>query len=425
MQGEMKLSRKGLITIFKRMNAFLLVLCLILQIFPLPQEISAGQWDEGVTKKRPYFNDSPWNLKIGDNPVYDPYSDIYIDNLHGPFGANPNMYALPIYEVSKNTPLIEVILSGWYSNVVDNGTRLIKKWKARVNIPIPSDARPAKGTDSTIVIWNTQTGDEWGFWKSKKLNSQTWMARNGYHYNTNWNAVPPYGFISRGAGVPKLVGVIRPWELKKGKIDHAIGFAVNYPSSLYIYPASMSDGQSMHPAALPEGARLQLNPTLTKKDFNSWGMNREGFVIAKALQEYGMILTDGSDHPKISIEYQGTAHWGDLLNKNIVENIPYSAFKLLSLSTPKRPIHPKNLSFEIKKKHIFLKWDPSPTATRYRVKRRQQGKKDFKLLDKWVTKTYYVDKVVKSGAIYEYKVIAVNCNGLSQPSQVKIFYNGG
>lgn len=402
------------------MIASLLVVPFIFQMIFLTQEISAEQMDEGLIQNRPYSNDSPWNLKIGPNPAYDLHSDIYIEHLHGPLGANPNMYAPPIYEVSENTPLSEVILLGWYSNVVDGGTRLIKTWKARVKIPIPADGQPAKGTDSTIVIWNTQTGDEWGFWKSRKINNQTWMARNGYHYNTNWNAIPPHGFISRGAGVPKLVGVIRPWELKKGRIDHAIGFAVNYPNSLYIYPAITSDGKSMHPAALPEGARLQLDPTLTKKDFKSWGLSREGLAIAKALQEYGMILTDGSGHPKLSVEYQGTAHWGDLLNKDIVKNIPYSAFKLLSLETPRQPQHIKNLCFEIKQKHVVLKWDPSPTATRYRVKRRQEGEKHYKLLDKSVTKTYYVDKTVNKNATYEYEVIAVNYNGLSQALRVTI-----
>ena len=418
-------SRKRVITTCKYMIALLLVLSLIFQIFPLPQEISAGQWDKVVTKKRPYSNDSPWNLKIGPQPVYDPYSKIFIDNIHGWFGADASWFEFPLYEVSKKTTVKKVKISGVYSKVVDNGTRLIIEKRTSVEVPIPEGARPARGTDANIILWNPETGDEWGFWQAKVLYDGSWLARNGYYYNTEWDAIPPFGFVSRGAGLPYIAGLIRPWELKQGKIKHAIGFAVNYPSQLYIYPATKSDGQSMHSAALPEGARLQLDPTLTEKDFRSWGLSREGRVIARALQEYGMILTDGSGHPKIFVEYQDTAHWGDLLDKNIVRNIPYSAFKLLSLDTPRQPKHPKNLSFEIKKKHVFLKWDPSPTATRYRVKRRQQGEKHFKLLDKWVTETYYVDKMGKSGAIYEYKVIAVNYNGLSQPSQVTIVNNGG
>ena len=305
---------------FKCIGIFLLVLSSMFQIFLLPQEISAGRGDQRVTNKRPYSDDSPWNLKISRNPLYDPHSKIYIANIHGIFGANPNMYAFPLYEVSKKTPLRKVMLSGWYSNVVENGKRLIRDRRITVEVPIPEGAKPAWGSDSHIVMWNPKTGDEWGFWGAKPLFNGNWKACNGYHYNTKWDAVPPTGFISRGAGIPYFAGLIRPWELKQGRIEHAIAFAVNYPSGSYVYPATKSDGSEM-PPALPEGARLQLDPELTEKDFDVWGLSREGKIIARALQEYGMILTDGSGHPKISIEYQGTAHWGGVLNKDIVRNI--------------------------------------------------------------------------------------------------------
>ena len=417
-------SRKELMTICKLIYAFLLVLVLILQIPPFSQQIFAGQWEKGVTKKRPYSNNSPWNLKIGPRPVYDPHSKFYVASIHGWFGADAHWFEFPLYEVSKKTPLKKVKISCVYSKVVDNGTRLIIKKRISAEVPVPEGAKPAKGTDANIIFWNPKTGDEWGFWQAKIRYDGSWSARNGYYYNTNWNAVPPKGFISRGAGLPYFAGLIRPWEIEQGKIEHAIGFSLNYPSPLYVYPATKSDGISKAIPSLPEGARLQLDPTLTKEDFQLWRLNKEGRIIARALQEYGMILVDGSGHPKISVEYEGTAHWGDLLNKNAVSNIPYSAFKLLSLNTPRQPERPKNVNFEIKKRHVFLKWDPSPTATRYRIKRRQQEEKNFKLLDKWVTKTYYLDKNVKIGALYEYKIIAVNHNGLSQPSQVKIFING-
>lgn len=270
------------------------------------------------TKKaiRPYSHDSPWNLRIGPNPNYDPDGPIYISEMDGIFGANPNMYATPVYYVTRDTPIRQVILTGWYSNVIEKGQKLIKKRRVTVEVPIPSGAEPARGKDSHIVLWNTSTGNEWGFWKAQQLPSGNWTAKNGYHYNTNWDAVPPEGFVSRGSGNPYLAGLIRPWELAKGKINHAIAFAVNYPSKFHVYPATKSDGSEL-PPALPEGARLQLDPTLTEEDFNNWGLNREGKIIARALQEYGMILTDGSGHPKISIEYEGTAHWGELLTKDV------------------------------------------------------------------------------------------------------------
>jgi hypothetical protein len=372
-----------------------------------------------VAKKRPYSDDSPWNLKIGPKPVFDPNSDMYIAQFHGPFGANPNMYAKPVYEVSQSTPRKSVIVSRWYSNVINNGTKLIRQREVTVTIPIPDNAVPAKGRDAHIILWDPKTGDEWGFWQAEPQRDGTWVVRNGYHYNTNWKGVPPVGFLSRGAGLPYLAGLIRPWELEQGRIEHAIAFAVNYPSRFHIYPATRSDGKGL-PPDLPVGARLQLDPTLTDKDFQGWGLSREGQVIAKALQEYGMILTDGGGHPKISIEYEGTAHWGRLLDKDIVKNIPYSGFKVLSLDTPEKPAPPRDLRLEYKERKVFLAWQSSPTATRYRIKRVLLDQGRFEILADWVTSSYYADTSAQEKAEYEYHIFAINHNGISEPSKAAL-----
>ncbi len=364
---------------------------------------------------RPYTDDSPWNLPIGPNPRYEPTGHHYISQLHGIFGANPNKYASPVYIVSAETPLREVSLSGWWSNVVDDGERLIVTRRGVVSIPIPDGALPAAGKDSNIILWNPESGDEWGFWQAEPGPDGKWLARNGYHYNTKWSGVPPEGFVSGGAGSPYLTGLVRPWELRRGRIDHAIGFAVNYPSSFFIYPATKSDGSAM-PPALPEGARLQLDPALTEQDFDRWGLSREGKVIARALQEYGMILTDGSGHPKLSIEYEGTAKWGSLLDKDIVRRIPYSAFKLLSLDAPARPDAPGNLVGELTREGIRLNWQPVASANRYRVQRRPPSGDFFTCADN-VVGTTWLDTTLESNTGYEYRVLAVNHNGLSEPSR--------
>ena len=76
------------------------------------------------------------------------------------------------------------------------------------------------------------------------------------------------------------------------------------------------------------------------------GLDLTGRIIAKALQHYGMILVDGSGHPKIYAEYEGTANWNGVIHKNTVRNIPYHAFRVLSLRTPETPLPPENISVE-------------------------------------------------------------------------------
>jgi hypothetical protein len=280
---------------------------------------------------RPYASTSPWNTPIGSSPIYDAQSSYHITALAGTFGSDPTQYTMPVYEVSSSTPLRSVKLSGVFSTVVDNGTRLTNQSGATVQVPIPAGASSAAGNDAQIVILNRQTGDEWGFSKAVANADGTWSASNGYRYNTAWSAVPPSHFASRGAGVPYLTGLIRPCEIARGYIDHAIAFAYDYPTAQYVYPATRSDGNGSGPD-LPEGARLQLDPQLTDAQIQGWGCTGSCLIIAHALQTYGMITIDKSGHPKIYAEYEGTAHWNGTIKASTVSKIPYSAFKVINLT---------------------------------------------------------------------------------------------
>ncbi len=144
--------------------------------------------------------------------------------------------------------------------------------------------------------------------------------------------MPPKSFGSRGAGVPYLTGLIRRCEIEQGRIEHAIAFAYDVPTSQFVYPATNSDGTGAGPD-MPEGAQLQLDPALTDAQIEGWGCKAACLVIAHALQQYGMIIIDKAGHPKIYAEYDGTAHWNGVIVAKTVSNIPFSAFKVL-------PYHP-------------------------------------------------------------------------------------
>lgn len=48
----------------------------------------------------------------------------------------------------------------------------------------------------------------------------------------------PNPYVSRGAGVPYIAGLIRKLEIDQGHIDHALAMAFDWPSSTFVYPAS-------------------------------------------------------------------------------------------------------------------------------------------------------------------------------------------
>jgi hypothetical protein len=133
---------------------------------------------------------------------------------------------------------------------------------------------------------------------------------------------------------------VRPWEITQGHIDHAIAFGYPFPArDRCVFPASKTDGDSDLPDAIPEGARLQLNPQLTEADFDRLGLDRTGKIIARALQKYGMILVDYSGRPKIYVENLADnplarQAWSDpqlRLTDSTIEQIPYSSFRVLAL----------------------------------------------------------------------------------------------
>jgi 3-phytase len=301
---------------------------------------------------RPYAGSSPWNTPIGATPAYDPDSDLHVSALAGRLSSDPTQYTYPVYYVTSTTPLQAVRFTGWYSNVTNGGQTLTNE-RAGENIdsvllPLPPEAEPAAGSDAQIVLVDPVTGDEWGASHLERDADGNLSAWNVYHYNTAWSGVPPYDasgdpFFARGAGVPYLTGLVRPCEIARGRIEHALAFAYDFPTDESIYPATKSDGNAWdgvedeldsHPGDMPEGTRLQLDPALTPADLQALGCTGPCLTIARALQEYGMYVIDNSRRPKVMLEYEGTARWNGLIDSTTVEPIPLSAFKVLEPQAP-------------------------------------------------------------------------------------------
>lgn len=286
--------------------------------------------DAGCT--RPYSDASPWNTRIGARPSYHPRSARFVGRIGGPLTSDPTQYTYPVYPVAADTPLRSVQVSGLFSNVSDEQTLDVQSGGS-VRLPIPDGAVPAAGSDAQIIMVNRATGDEWGAWKLRRSGGG-WQTTNGYHYNTRWSGVPPHEpggrpFSSRGAGVPYLAGLVRPCELARGRIEHALAFAYTAPAPSHVYPATKSDGAGSEGLDVPEGTRLQLDPALTVAQINAFGCRGPCLTIARALQEYGMYTIDNSGASKVMLEYETTARWNGAVGRTTVSPIPVSAFKVL------------------------------------------------------------------------------------------------
>jgi hypothetical protein len=291
---------------------------------------------------RPYADSSAWNTPISASPQVDPQSREFVAGIaktadRGFITSDPTQYTYPVYEADGETPRYDIPCT-WYKCMITHPSDEPVRVATLKNVPIPPLAQPSAGSDGAMIVIDTDSGTEYDLWMARR-DGDSWSVGNASVYSIAADGMPEtYG--SRGAGVPYLAGLVRQWEIAAGRINHAIAFAYpNVAAAGCVWPASKTDGTSTAADALPEGARLQLDPSLTNDDFVAMGLDSTGRTIARALQQYGMILIDVSGRPKIMVEdltanRYATASWArppTQLSEDTLANIPIGAFRLLAL----------------------------------------------------------------------------------------------
>ena len=289
----------------------------------------------------PYSKTSIWNTPIGPAPKYDRHSSEMVATLElsneGRIITAGEAYNYPVYFADEQTPRWDIPCKINMCTIASSDQEVIRTDMVQ-DVPIPEDAQPGEDTDARMIIIDRATRMEYDVMNARRT-AVGWTAGTVSIYNISWDGTPVM-HSSRGSGLPGYAGLLRPWEIRQGRIEHALAFGYTETASeKCVFPASKSDGDSELPFSIPEGARLQLDPSLTDADFNEMGLNPTAKIIARALQEYGMILVDTSGSFKIYVEdlinnpYL-SEDWSDpdlSLTKESIYNIPYTAFRVLEL----------------------------------------------------------------------------------------------
>ena len=191
--------------------------------------------------------------------------------------ANLYRYGVPIYEADASTPRYSV--------------NCLRDWGVcglqREPVPVPRGAVPSPGTDGAMVVVDSSTRRSFEFYKAERRLDGGWQAAWGDMVDLDGRGTPG-GAV--GAGVSRLAGVVRAKEIAHGQIDHALVFSTdNACIETYRYPASKTDGRSRRPDCIPEGARIQLDPTV---DVGALGLPPAERAVARALQTYGAYAID-------------------------------------------------------------------------------------------------------------------------------------
>jgi hypothetical protein len=258
-----------------------------------------------------------WNRDISGDPV-DAHSDDYIAfmgsglKLHPDFGGP---YGQPFAIVPAGQP--GVPMSFLYETQSDRGPYPFPQ-----NVPIPGGDRHAtvlsQGDCKLYETYNTISDGAGGF-----------HADSGAVFDLVTGEPRPDGWTSAtAAGLPILPGLARYDEAADlGEIKHALAFIAGGTAHSYVSPATHSSGTSTAAFAPPMGLRVRLKAGYDLSKFTG-----QSLAIVRALQRYGMFVTDNADGQFWSVAGSQDPRWDDA-NLQQVKTVPTTAFEVVQLGT--------------------------------------------------------------------------------------------
>jgi hypothetical protein len=290
-----------------------------------------------------------WNSRLAVDAPLDEDSASVIQDLTAKVAAgyrsgmpptiNTESYAPPVYTVGAGQPRVRVRLDV----PPDHAPELAQAFSS---VPLPPGAMPAPGTDSELVVWQPATDTLWEFWRLRSDHGG-WIASWGGrldHVSTGPGhfTAPNAHWGTTASSLPLAGGMITPRELQTGRIDHALSLALPATrAGEFSLPAQRTDGESTCPHAVPEGARLRLDPAL---DVNSLGLPPAIAALAQAAQRYGIYVRDQSD--SVSFYAQSTvslttdpypALFGGKQPYELLQQFPWSHLQLTKMTLRRMP----------------------------------------------------------------------------------------
>lgn len=207
------------------------------------------------------------------------------------------------------------------------------------DVPIPSDAVSAAGTDAEMTIYDPGADKIWEFWATRKNPSTgVWEACWGGrldNVSASQGYFPMY-FGATATGIVAAGGMVTIDEVKRGEINHAMSLNVIEPKAgAFSWPAQRTDGWSKHPDAIQEGQRLRLDPSV---DVDSLELTPVGRMVAKAAQEYGFVVIDKSGAVGLNAEAgaltkkrTGVDPWDTMASPSyeVLRNFPWERMQVL------------------------------------------------------------------------------------------------
>lgn len=184
---------------------------------------------------------------------------------------------------------------------VYQGSRLFELYQSNITGGLPVGGT---FTATCLVLWD--------------LTKDYWVPKDPPSYSRGDGCTG-----ADAAGLPMAPLVLTKAELAAGNVKHALRFTIDnnrIASSVYVHPATHLGGPTGGTDMLPYGARLRL-----RGDYDLAKLpNDYARTVAKALQTYGMYLSDGGN-----IYISATQDASDLINNSILTALEPSDFEMV------------------------------------------------------------------------------------------------
>jgi hypothetical protein len=227
--------------------------------------------------------------------------------------VNIRRFTVPIYRVGADQPRVKVTIDR-------PGAHRMQEIMS--SVPIPPHARPSRGTDANLVVYQAATDTMWEFWRFSRRDHgfhAEWGGRVvGLRDSPGWyrrlddpmtgKALEKPFFGANATHLNLLGGIMTVPELRSGRIDHALVLSIPQARrGVWSLPANATDGRSDDPAAIPEGAWFRLDPEL---DIDRLDLPPMTKMMAEAAQRHGMVVANTAQNVVFYAE-DATPHHAD------------------------------------------------------------------------------------------------------------------
>jgi hypothetical protein len=249
-----------------------------------------------TTALQPFSDSSYFNTPVKGWPK-EPSTKILMKDLYqnqsGPYhylrmpgASHTGGWERPVYFGTAADPTYKVVCT-MYCNY------------APASIKLPHGADVPSNSDAAMVVANlAEDGVEanawYAFWQTRIDHStNTIRVSGGDTYIDSSGAIAAAwkccGSVSANGGhrgFPMANSAIRWEEIESGRIRHALAFYIERTADKYCFPMT---GDENSTGLIPEGARIRLRAWV---NIDARVPNPKARIIARALQEYGAVITD-------------------------------------------------------------------------------------------------------------------------------------